>query len=98
MRDIVVTITVNFYSTSDIERPVWFLMLEPINNTTGMNTTIESTTLSLPVHNRAITCKGYVANLSIGILKDMRYTVLLKYTFGETRKSFNLSPGKIGIY
>lgn len=62
-----------------------------------MNTTIEYTTLSLPVHNRAITCKGYVANLSIGIIKDMRYTVLLKNTFGETRKSFKLSQGKIGI-
>ncbi|VDI48344.1 Hypothetical predicted protein [Mytilus galloprovincialis] len=92
MRDIVVTITVNFYSASDIERPVWFLMLEPINDTTGINTTIQYTTLSLPVHNRAVTCKGYVAILSIGILKDTRYTVLLKNSFGETRKSFKLTP------
>ncbi|CAC5378099.1 unnamed protein product [Mytilus coruscus] len=90
VRENVVTITVNFYSTSDIQRPVWFSMLEPIFDTTGFNTTIENTTVSLPVHNQSITCKGYVSNLSMGTYRNMKYTVLLKNEFGDTRKTFEL--------
>ncbi|CAG2212097.1 unnamed protein product [Mytilus edulis] len=58
-----VTITVKFYSTSDIKRPVWFSMSEPISDSTGVNVTIYNTTLALPVHNREIKCKGYVAKI-----------------------------------
>ncbi|VDI72396.1 Hypothetical predicted protein [Mytilus galloprovincialis] len=84
----VVTIAVNFYSTSDIQRPVWFS--EPIYDTTVVNATIDNITLSLAVHNRAITCNGYVAKMSVGIFKNMKYTVLLKNEFGDTRKTFEL--------
>ncbi|VDH98886.1 Hypothetical predicted protein [Mytilus galloprovincialis] len=65
-------------------------MSEPIFDTTGVNVTIENTTLALPVHIREIKCKGYFANLSMGIFKNMKYTVLLKNEFGDTRKTFDL--------
>lgn len=92
-----VTITVSFYSRSDIQRPVWFSMSEPIYDTAGVNVTIDNITLALPVHNRAITCKGYVSNLSMGIFKNVKYTVLLKNEFGDTRKTFDLHFGKLRI-
>ncbi|VDI19297.1 Hypothetical predicted protein [Mytilus galloprovincialis] len=84
----IVTIAVNFYSTSDIQRPVWFS--EPIYDTTVVNATIDNITLSLVVHNRALTCNGYVAKMSVGIFKNMKYTVLLKNEFGDARKTFKL--------
>lgn len=93
-----VAITVKFYSTSNIKRPVWFSMSELISDTTGVNITIDNTTLALPVHNREIKCKGYVAKMSIVIFKNMKYTVLLKNEFGDTRKTFELHSGKLSTY
>lgn len=72
-------------------------MSEPIYDTTLVNTTIDNTTLALPVHNQAITCKGYVANLSMGIYRNIKYTLLLKNEFGDTRKTFDLHSGNLRI-
>lgn len=99
VRDIVLTITVNFYSASDMKRPLWFQMSKPIyHDATKINTTIENTILSLQFYNRVIPCNGYVASLSIKTARDVKYLVRLQNTIGETRKSFELYSGKLGFH